>query len=318
MSLFEAFSWDLHVVDPWRFDAIGSFWIVLMGWAVAAASGLIGTFLLLRRLSLLGDALSHSLLPGIVVGFLLAGTRNPLLILGGALGAALLASLCIQILTTTTRLKTDAILGTVFTTFFAAGMVLISLYTAQVDLDAECVLYGEIGFIALEPPVQLGSWSLAPWPLVQMILALGVVVATVTLGYRYLMAGSFDPIFARASGLPTGVTHAVLLLVVAVVAVSAFEAVGVILVIAMLVFPPATASLFTRRLPPRLAVCPVLALWYSLGGYHLATWLDASIAASMASLAFATYLALLAAIRSAEALRRSQTARLSPQTSRAG
>lgn len=282
---------DAHAVfvQPWTdwFDT--TVWIVVMGFLVTAACGLVGNYLVLRRLSLLGDAISHSLLPGIALAFLLAATRDTWAMFLGALGAGLVTALAIEGITKLSRVKADAALGIVFSALFALGVIMITAFADHIDLDADCVLYGEIAFVPLERPVELAGVTLGPLPVVRMALILALVVVALVLFYKELLVTSFDAGLAASLGLHPGRWHYALMAALSLVVVSSFTAVGAILVIAMLIFPAATASLFTVRLPARLVASVGLAALYAVGGFHLATWLDSAPAAAMVVVALVLF-----------------------------
>lgn len=276
---------DFHEVflAPWEWAADVS-WngqIVLMGFFVCLACGLVGNFVVARRLALVGDAISHSVLPGIALAFILAGSRSiPAMFLGAA-AAGVLTTLLIEFIHRKSRVKPDAAIGIVFTTLFAIGVVIISLWLDDVHLDADCVLYGEIGFVPLHESIVVGGVSLGPRPLLTMAVTALLEVVLVLLFYRQLLVTSFDPGLARSLGMPVNATHYGLMIALAFTIVAAFEAVGVVLVIAMLIFPAVTAGFFFERLPALLWSVVPLSLLYAFGGFHLATWLDCSIAGAM-------------------------------------
>ncbi|HEX8311137.1 MAG TPA: metal ABC transporter permease, partial [Chthoniobacteraceae bacterium] len=142
------------LVAPWTENLYTFGWIALMGFLVTLACGLIGNYLILRRMALVGDAISHSVLPGIAIAFLVAQSRDRLVMFAGALAAGVATTLLIETIHRRTRVKQDAAIGIVFSTLFAIGVILITLFASQIDLDADCVLYGEISFVSLEPHVQ--------------------------------------------------------------------------------------------------------------------------------------------------------------------
>ena len=280
-NLIPPFDFQRVFVAPWT-DGFGSFiWIAIMGFFVASACGLIGNYLILRRMALVGDAISHSILPGIAIAFLLAGSRNTWVMFVGALAAGVLTTVVIELIHKRSRVKQDAAIGIAFTTFFAIGVVLISLYADRVDLDQECVLYGEIGFVWMQAPVQLAGFTLGPEPVVRMGAVALVTALLIVLFYKELLVSSFDPGLAASLGINAGVMHYTLMSLLSVVVVSAFESVGAILVIAMLILPGATASLLSDRLPMVLALSVLHGALSSLLGIHLAVWLECSMAAAM-------------------------------------
>lgn len=251
-----------------------------MGFLVNAACGLVGNFLILRRMALVGDAISHSLLPGIAVVFLISNSRSTGLMVTGALAAGLASVWLIEFIHKKTRVKQDAALGVTFTTFFAIGVILISVFADQVDLDLECVLYGEIGWIGFED-----SWLVmgteVPIPLLQMGVTFLVVLALVIVFYKELLVTSFDSGLATSLGIPASWIHYGLMMMLSLVIVFSFESVGAILVIAMLIMPGATGALLSDRLPHILTLSVIFGGFYSLAGIHLAEWLNCSQAGAM-------------------------------------
>ena len=245
--------------------------------------GLLGSFLLLRRDSLLGDALSHAVLPGIIAGFAITGARAGLPMLLGALAAALLAVFLIGLVRRVARLESGAATGAVFTSFFALGLMLMEATGARsVDLDLDCVLFGQLesvvwleaqGFASLLDPVALAA---LPRQLFLLAAVAVVLAGLVALLWRPLHLLCFDPDYAAAIGLPARGLELALNLMVAAAAVAAFEAVGSILVVAMLVCPAAAIRLLTDSY--RTQVLGGAALGAALGalGYALAGPLPAA------------------------------------------
>jgi manganese/zinc/iron transport system permease protein len=216
--------------------------------------GLLGSFLVLRRESLLGDALSHAVLPGIVIGFALSGLRSGPAMLAGALAAALLATFLIGRVRAAARLDPGVATGLVFTGFFALGLVLLEVTGARnADLDLDCVLFGQLETLVW--PEARGVASLAdPAALAALPRQLGLLAAVavaavlfVALCWQPLRLICFDPDFARSIGLRVARWETLLNLFVAAAAVAAFEAVGSILVVAMLVCPAVAMRLLTGR-----------------------------------------------------------------------
>jgi manganese/zinc/iron transport system permease protein len=280
-ELLPTFDFHTVFVAPWTEDWRLYGVIALMGFLVSLACGLCGTFLVLRRLSLLGDAISHSVLPGLVLAFLWTGARHPLAMLVGAAGSGLFATAAIEFLQSRSRLKGDAATGIVFTTLFAFGVFLLTRHAHAVDLDPDCVLHGEIGFLPFQPSVEWLGLSLGPRPVVFMAaVALGVIALGALL-YPALLVSSFDPGLAASRGLSPRFMHHLLLGGVAVVVVAAFEAVGAILVIGMLILPPAFGLLLTRRLPALLALTVLHGALSAPLGVSLAIWLNCAIAPAM-------------------------------------
>jgi len=291
-ALLPAFDVRAVFVEPWVDDPGGSLMVVLMGFFVCAACGLVGSFLMLRRMALMGDAISHSVLPGIALAFLLSGTRDTLPMFAGALAAGVVTVVLIEWIHKSTRVKPDAAMGIVFSALFAIGVIVITRHAGHVDLDADCVLYGELLYVTLEEPVFAGSVFIGTVPLVRMAVVFFVVAALVRVFFRGLQVTTFDPGLARSLGLPVRAYHLALMVALAIVVVSAFESVGAILVVGMLVFPGATALLLFERLQHVLVGAVSFALVYALAGFHLDAWLNATIAGSMTLVATALFVAV--------------------------
>lgn len=258
--------------------------ILLVGSMVAASCALVGTFLVLRKMALMGDAISHAVLPGIVIAFFLSGTRSPLPMVLGASALGLLTVLLVELFNRSGRLREDASIGVVFPALFSIGVILVSRYAAQVDLDLDCVLYGEIAYAPWDL-LLVGERSLGPKALWVTGGALGLDLLLVALLYKELKITTFDPELAAALGFSPLLLHYLLMSAVSVTVVSAFESVGAILVVAMLVVPPATAYLLTDRLSRMLLLAVGFGVASAAGGYWLARWWDASIAGAMATVA---------------------------------
>jgi manganese/zinc/iron transport system permease protein len=239
--------------------------------------GLLGSFLVLRRESLVGDALSHAVLPGIVLGFALTGARAGLPMLIGAMVAGLAAVGLIALVQKAARLDPAAAIGAVFTTFFAIGLVLLEVTGARsVDLDLDCVLFGQLETLVWTEGRDLSALfdgqALSALPR-QLGLLAGVAVAValaVAALWRPIKVVCFDPAYAQALGIPARRIEIGLALMVAAAAVAAFEAVGSILVVAMLVCPAAALRLMTDRYTVQVLGGAALGAGLGAVGYALA------------------------------------------------
>ena len=302
-ELIPALDWQAVFVAPWTTDFPIYGWIFLMGFLVCAACGLAGNYLILRRMALVGDAISHSVLPGLAIAFLAANAWTSHLASGGggdleveasghgisygfaifigALVAGVLTTLIIEIIHTRTRIKQDAAIGITFSTLFAFGVVLISVYADKVDLDADCVLHGEIAFVSIQPYFKIGTYELAPVPVIRMGIVTFLTLGLMVVFYKELLVSSFDPGLASSMGINATFVHYALMCWLSVIVVSAFEAVGAILVIAMLILPGATSSMLTTRFPVLLTLSVLHAAASSVLGLHLAIWLNSSTAGCM-------------------------------------
>ncbi len=247
----------------------------LAGVLAAVTCALLGNFLVLRRQSLMGDAISHAVLPGIVVGFLVAESRGTWPIFLGAAGSALAAVGIIGALRRIARVESGAAMGVGFSILFALGVLLIEQAQGarHVDLDAQCVLYGQLEYVNWYPPKEWGEFWTADtfsgiprqlWTLAAVALA---SFAFVGVFYKELRLVTFDPALASALGFRAPLIQAMLMTMVAAATVAAFEAVGSILVIAMLIVPAATARLFTDRYSVQILASLAAALATGVLGY---------------------------------------------------
>lgn len=260
--------------------------VALHGWSMAtaatvsAACALVGSFLVVRRMSLLGDAIAHAVLPGIAVAVLAGGRLGGPLVLAGAVAAALVTVWLTRALHAAVGLAEDAGAGVVFTSLFALGVVMVTLFASRIDLDPQCVLFGILELAAFDL-VPLGP-ILVPRAFVTAISVLGLVATTLMATWRLQVFTAFDPAAARAAGLPVAVITTLLLGTTALATVAAFEAVGAVLVVAMLVVPAATAELLVHRMPRVAAVAVGLAVSAACLGWAAAWWLNTSAAGMMA------------------------------------
>ena len=263
---------------------MNAFWIILTGSLVASSAGLLGCYLILRKMSMIGDAISHAVLPGIFIAFLLSGSLSSLPMLVGASIFGVFCTVFIEFLHQKGRLQSDAAIGIVFTFLFAIGVILISVYAKQVHLDQDCVLYGEIAYVPLDTWTTASGTDLGPSAVWVMSGLLLLIVAMITLGYKGLFLTTFDPAYAAAIGVSTTFWHYLLMSAVSLTTVLAFESVGAILVVAFLIGPASTAYLLTNKLPVMLGLTMIIGILASIGGYYLAVWLNGSIAGAMAAI----------------------------------
>lgn len=268
---------------------------ILLGTLAALACALLGNFLVLRRQSLIGDAISHVVLPGIVVGFIVTGTTSTWPMMLGAAGAAVIAVGLIELVRRLGGVEPGAAMGVVFTTMFAAGVVLLEQSdTSNVHLDVQHALYGNLesavwleaaSWADLLDPAKLAA---LPEPVHRLAVVSAIVIAFILLFYKELKLVSFDAAFADSLGVPSAWIGFALVFMTAVAAVAAFDAVGSILVIAMFICPAATARMLTDRLPTQLWISAVVAVASGIGGYLLAAfaplWLGTSGSVSAAGM----------------------------------
>jgi manganese/zinc/iron transport system permease protein len=265
-------------IDPWRSPT--NLWLVLTAALTAIACGIPGTFLVLRRMALTGDAISHSVLPGIVIGFLISGSLDsPWLILGAAASGWVTVTI-IDVLHRRGGVREDAATGVVFTAMFAAGVILLRLSAGRVDLDPDCVLFGNLETAIHGASTSIGSLEIPQIALTTGAAAAGAGVFTLLLFHR-LLASSFDPSLARLTGQAPGAVQSLLLGMTAAVVVAAFQTVGAVMSVALLVLPAATALLLARRVPLVLALVLMHAVLSAAGGLYLATWADCNLGAAV-------------------------------------
>jgi manganese/zinc/iron transport system permease protein len=254
---------------------------VLLAVVTALACALPGTFVVLRRSSMLVDAISHAVLPGIVVGYFFThDLDSPLLIIGAAL-AGLVVVLGSEALTRTGLLTGDAPQGLIFPALFSGGVILVSTNFANVHLDTHAVLVGDLNLAAWEQLV-VGGTSIGPAYLYVMLGVLALNIAFLAVTYPRLKVTTFDPQFARSIGIRSGLLNTAFMFLVSLTVTAAFHASGAILVIALMIIPPATARLLTRTLPTMLAVTALIAAGGALAGFWTAYVLDAPTSAGMA------------------------------------
>jgi len=227
-------------------------WIVITAALSAMACAVLGNYLVLRKLSMMGDAISHTVLPGLAIAFLITGTRDSVPMFIGAAVIGIATALLVQGLSRYSRLDEGSAMGVVFTTLFAVGLVLITNAAEHVDLDPGCVLYGAIELAPLETRKLFGMD--VPIAAITNGVMLIVNLAFVGFFHKELKVCAFDPEMAESLGISAGRMHYVLMTLVAATCVSAFESVGSILVIAMLIVPGAAAWLLVGRMSSMIMV----------------------------------------------------------------
>lgn len=268
---------------------------LLIGIFAAVACALPGNFLLLRKQALIGDAISHVVLPGIVVAFLLTGAISAAPMMLGAAGAAVVAVVLIEAIRRLGRIEPGAAMGVVFTTMFAGGVLLLEQTdTSSVHLDVEHALYGNLESLIWLDAVGWSSLldvqALAHLPveLPRMALTLLAVTLFIAMFWRVLKISTFDEGFARTLGIRTNLLGLALVITAAVAAVAAFDAVGSIIVIAMFICPPAAARMMSNQLEGQVAWSVGFAVLSAVFGYVLAgygpLWLGAQDAVSAAGM----------------------------------
>lgn len=256
--------------------------IVIVAILAGAACSLVGVFLVLRRTAMLADAISHSILPGLVAAYAFAQGPNLLYGFIGAAAAGLLTVWLVEALTKARLVKQDSAIGIVFPAMFALGVVIIAKYFANAHLDTDAVLYGSIEFAPFDfLRIQGKSYGpIAFWTLGALFLInlLGIMAV-----FKELKVSTFDPGFALVAGIAPGVIFYGLMTLVAVTTVGSFSAVGAILSVGLIITPAATARLLTDRLMPMIAIALGVGIGGSLIGVSLALRFDVSISGLIAT-----------------------------------
>ena len=247
--------------------------VMAMAFLVSSSCGLVGVYLILRRLALVGDAISHSVLPGIVLAALVAHTLTGPFIILGAIAAGFLTTVLIESIHQHSRVKPDAAIGIVFSAMFAFGVVLVTFYAGDLHIDTDCVLFGNLAEVATEPGIPAGMIQAA----IVLLITVGLIVAF----FKELLVSAFDPTLARSMGIRARWIHFGLMAWLSVTVVTASEAVGSILVVAMLIIPGATALLLTDRLWKAFALTLVHTALSVVIGFHVGLWLDSNLPAAM-------------------------------------
>ena len=257
--------------------------IQLIASLVAVACAIPGVFLVLRKMALISDAISHSILPGLVIGFFITHDLNsPLLILMGAL-SGILTVVLVEYIQKTKLVKEDTAIGLVFPALFSIGVLLIAKNANDVHLDVDAVLLGELAFAPFDRLLINGT-DIGPKSLwiigTILVITLGLLIAF----FKELKISTFDAGLATALGFSPIVIHYGLMSVASITTVGAFDAVGAILVVALMIAPAATAYLLTNDLKKMLVFSGVFGVFSAISGYWVAHWLDASISGSMISM----------------------------------
>lgn len=254
--------------------------IQLIASLVAMACAIPGTFLVLRKMAMISDAISHSILPGIVIGFFITQDLNsPLLILLAAL-TGIITVVLVEYIQKTGLVKEDTAIGLVFPALFSIGVILIAKNANDVHLDVDAVLLGELAFAPFDR-LLIGGTDVGPKSLWVIGTILLVTIALLILFFKELKLSTFDKGLAASLGFSPAIIHYGLMSVSSITTVGAFDAVGAILVVALMIAPAAAAYLLTTDLKKMLALAITFGVFSAILGYWVAHWLDASIAGSI-------------------------------------
>lgn len=266
--------------------------VILVLLVTGLSTSLLGVFLVLKNSSMTTDAISHTILLGIVVAFVITqDLRSPLLIIGATV-IGLITVYLIEVVTATRLMKQDAAIGIVFTALFALAVILVSRYADDIHLDIDVVLMGQVLFSPLNRIDFLGI-SL-PYALVQLTIILIINLLFVIIFYKELKLTSFDPIYATVAGFSTTLVYYILMSLVSVTAVTAFDAVGSILVISFFVAPAATSYLIVNRLSSMISVALGISAFNSIVGCLIGYYADLSISGSVATVSTVVFFAVYA------------------------
>lgn len=263
-------------------------WIILTASLVGLSCGLMGVFLILRKMAMMSDAISHTVLLGIVVAYMITREVSGTAMLIGAILAGLLTAFLVQWLHSL-NIQQEASMGIVFTTLFAIGVILISTSVGNAHLDVQHALMGEITFIPWDT-MSLPLVGEVPKATVLLFSVFIVVLFFIIAFYKEWKLISFDPALAASLGIPVLVMHYLFMGLVSITTVASFDAVGAIMVVAMLITPASSAYLWTDKLSFMLVLSSLFGVISAIVGYYIAAWIDTSISGSMA---FATGLIFL-------------------------
>lgn len=273
--------------------SIPQFEIQLIAVLVALACAIPGVFLVLRKMAMISDAISHAILPGIVLGFFLTeDISSPLLLIMAALTGVLTVVL-VELIHKTGLVKEDTAIGLVFPALFSVGVLLIAKAAGDIHLDIDVVLVGELAFAPFDR-LNWGGVDMGPKALWVMATVLLINGGLLLLFFKSLKLASFDKLLAASLGFSPAVLHFGLMSVTSLTTVAAFDAVGAILVVALMIVPAATAYLLSKRVKYMLLWAMLFGALSAIGGYWLAHWVDGSIAGAMATcLGFIFFLVFL-------------------------
>jgi len=256
--------------------------IYLVAIVVAIACALPGVFLVLRGTTMLTDAITHSVLLGIVLAFFITNDLNSPLLLIGATLVGLVVVWLIEALQNTKLLSNDSAIGVVFPLFFSLGIILITRYAGDVHLDTDVVLMGELAFVPFSR-VTLFGLDIGPQALITMIIILLLNLLFIVFFFKELKVTTFDPVFSTVIGISPAIIHYALMGLVSLTAVGAYDAVGSILVVGFMVGPALSAYLLTNDLKKMLYLSVGFAIFNSFVGITIARYLDLSLAGMIAA-----------------------------------
>lgn len=271
--------------------------IITTGSLVAICCSILGCFLILRKMAMVSDAISHAVLPGIVAVFMLGEDLNSIWMLVGAGIVGVFTTFLIEFFHQKGKLQTDASIGVTFTWLFALGVIMVTYFAGDAHIDQDCILYGEIAYVPIDPIITADGDVLGPKALIVLSCVLILILAVIIPFYKEFFLTTFDPAFALAIGVSTTLWHYTLMSLVSITTVASFESVGAILVVAFLIVPPATAFLISNRLKYMILLSCGFGVIAAVLGYYLAYAIDGSIAGAMATIAGVIFGVVFAAQR---------------------
>jgi len=251
--------------------------MILTACSVAIPASLLGVLLVSKSLVMVGDAISHAVLPGIVVAYLLSGTKDSIPMLFGAAVTGFLTTFLIDFLRKKWRIQEDAAIGFTFTFLFAIGVLMIALFAGKnSDLDQECVLYGDLETSILDQVI-VGEYLYGTRAILQLLPLTVILLLVITIGFKGWKVWAFNPQFGSFVGIPIQAFQLVLMLLLSIHAVLSFESVGVILVVGLLVLPAATALQFSKTLAKTFWYSACIGIVSCVIGVFLGKWINISI-----------------------------------------
>jgi ABC-type Mn2+/Zn2+ transport system permease subunit/Mn-dependent DtxR family transcriptional regulator len=262
-----------YILEPVQYEFIQRALVASI--TIGISCGLIGTYIMLRRMSLIGDALAHAVLPGVVVSFMIAG-KSEVGLFVGAVVSGILTVLLIGFVNRNSRIKEDTSIGIIFTGAFALGILLVS-QLKQVHIDLSSYLFGDV------LGVSTGDITLS-------LIIMVIIIACILLFYKQLLITSFDPTMAMTIGISTTVVHYMLMTLLSMSIVAGLQSVGVILIIAMLITPPATAYLLSDNLKKILVLSAIFGMLSSVIGLYLSYHFNFASGASIVLVAVTLFM----------------------------
>ena len=261
------------------------YWLYIVAVLVSIPAGILGSLLLVRKSLMVGDAISHSVLPGLVIGFLILKDLYSPILLAFASIMGVITVLLIDLIHKNSKIKKDASIGITYTFLFALGVILLANFTSgNVDLDQECILYGDMGSVPLNLWFTEGGINLGPKAVWILSIVNLIVVTVIYIGWRPLTVSSFDLVFAQTIGLKPKLWNFILMSLVSAVVVTAFDIVGAILIVSLLATPASTAFLFGKNIKSYLVLTIIISLACSLLGVFIALKFDIILSGTLATL----------------------------------